>query len=69
MEEEQLTGKIIGCAMKVHSVLGPGFFEAGYPDFLYWRGDDCVSRCKSTQRPERSAPNWLLTRSSVLLSV
>jgi hypothetical protein len=28
MEEEQLTEKIIGCAMKVHGVLGPGFLES-----------------------------------------
>ena len=30
MQYEELTGKIIGCAMKVHSVLGCGFQEVIY---------------------------------------
>ena len=29
-EYEELTHKIIGCAMKVHSVLGPGLLESAY---------------------------------------
>ncbi|MBC8182160.1 GxxExxY protein [candidate division KSB1 bacterium] len=34
MEINELTGKIIGCAIKVHRKLGPGFLESVYQAVL-----------------------------------
>lgn len=34
LEQEELTGKIIGAAIQVHKVLGPGFLEAVYQKAL-----------------------------------
>ena len=34
MEKDQLTGKVIGCAIEVHRALGPGLLESTYEQCL-----------------------------------
>ena len=36
MEENKITEKIIHCAIKVHSVLGPGLLESAYKECLLY---------------------------------
>lgn len=36
MERDTLTGKIIGCAIEVHRVLGPGLLESAYQQCLVY---------------------------------
>jgi GxxExxY protein len=36
MEDNELTKKIIGCAIKVHKTLGPGLLESAYQACLYY---------------------------------
>ena len=34
MEENEISNKIIGCAIKVHKLLGPGLLESAYEECL-----------------------------------
>lgn len=36
MKENEITEKIIGCAIKVHSNLGPGLLESAYKECLFY---------------------------------
>ncbi|HEY9608925.1 GxxExxY protein [Allocoleopsis sp.] len=36
MRENELSGRIIGLAMKVHTALGPGLLESAYEECLYY---------------------------------
>ena len=41
MIENELSNKIIGCAIDVHNVLGPGLLESAYKECLYYRLTSC----------------------------
>lgn len=43
MHINDLTHKVIGCAYKVHNVLGPGFLEKVYENSLSWNCKNRVS--------------------------
>ncbi len=36
MQDNEITGKIIECAIKVHKVIGPGLLESAYKECLYY---------------------------------
>lgn len=37
MTENDLTNKIIGCAIEVHKTLGPGLLESAYKECLFYK--------------------------------
>ena len=47
---EELSGRIVGCAMKVHSALGPGLLESAYEECL------CHELAKDGLRLRRQVP-------------
>ncbi|QIA06258.1 GxxExxY protein [Draconibacterium halophilum] len=36
MKENDISGKIIGCAIEVHKALGPGLLESAYEECLFY---------------------------------
>jgi GxxExxY protein len=36
MEFDELSNRVIGCALEVHRVLGPGLLESAYEECLYY---------------------------------
>lgn len=50
MEQEELTGEIIGAAIRVHRELGPGFLESVYEEAL------CIELTLCGIRYERQVP-------------
>ena len=49
LEEEELTGKIIGAAIDVHRELGPGFIESFYENALVVRLTEIGLRCQQQE--------------------
>ena len=37
MTENELSNKVIGLAIEVHSALGPGLLESAYKECLYYK--------------------------------
>ncbi len=41
MKENEISSKIIGCAIKVHKALGPGLLESAYQECLFYEIKKC----------------------------
>ena len=39
MVENEISGVIVGCALKIHKALGPGLLESAYEECLYYELD------------------------------
>jgi GxxExxY protein len=50
MEINEITGKIIGCAMEVHKNLGPGLLESAYAECMIYELQNSGLRVES-QKP------------------
>jgi len=49
METNDITGRIIGCAIEVHKALGPGFLESAYEECLAFELTKAGLRIKRQQ--------------------
>jgi len=50
MTENEIKEKIIGCAIKVHKILGPGLLESAYEECLYYE------LCKTEMEVQKQKP-------------
>ncbi|HBI80463.1 MAG TPA: GxxExxY protein [Bacteroidales bacterium] len=50
MTENEITENIIGCAIKVHKILGPGLLESAYEECLYYE------LCKTEMEVQKQKP-------------
>lgn len=46
MDVNELTGRVIGCAIEVHRVLGPGLLESAYEQCLAYEMAEARIRCE-----------------------
>lgn len=46
MNEDQISNKIIGCAIEVHKRLGPGLLESAYQECLYFELNEAGLKVK-----------------------
>jgi len=52
MTENELSNKIIGLAIEVHTILGPGLLESAYKECLYYKiAKSCLSVEKEKPMP------------------
>ena len=54
MVDEELTGKVIGCAMEVHRELGPGYLEKVYENALMI----ALGACGMSVGQQVPVPGW-----------
>ena len=46
MEFDEISNRVIGCALEVHRVLGPGLLESAYEECLYYELQQAGVACR-----------------------
>ena len=70
MTENELSHKIIGCAMKVHTALGPGLLENAYEECLFYelvQSGLKVEKQKALPLVPSLQSNWLMMHVSMMM--